>query len=83
MITKIEIDKSGRFWLGVLNTGIAVGSGNPFTIFDQFNNGFPGIGDINFLAVDDSNNVFAGVDYYGLYYYDKTRWKVIIPVEPS
>ena len=79
MITKVEIDKSGRFWLGVLNTGIAVGSGNPFTIFDQFNNGFPGIGDINFLAVDDSNNVFAGVDYYGLYYYDKTRWKVIIP----
>ena len=82
LITRIAIDRTGMFWLGVLNNGVAVGSGNPFTIITQ-SNGFPGIEDINFFAVDDSNNVYAGVDFYGLYRYNGATWATIIAGGPT
>lgn len=77
-LTSVAIDRTGRFWIGVLNTGIAVGTGNTFSLFTAAN-GFPGIEDVNFFAIDDSNNVFAGVDYYGLHQYNGVTWKTIIP----
>ncbi len=77
-VTSVAVDKTGKFWIGLLNVGIAVGSGSSFNLFTAAN-GFPGIEDINFFAIDDSNNVYAGVDYYGLHQYNGVTWKVIIP----
>ena len=57
---------------------MAVGSGNIYTLFNE-QTGFNGIDDINFFAIDNANNVYAGVDFYGLYKYNGSGWQAVIP----
>ncbi|MGQ9644707.1 MAG: hypothetical protein ACUVT3_12685, partial [Ignavibacterium sp.] len=72
-IFKTIIDLTGRYWIGIPNYGIATYyNGNWMFFHDQ--NSFQGIGDLNFIEVDSSNNIWVGTDFFGLYYYEGNSW---------
>jgi ligand-binding sensor domain-containing protein len=70
----VTIDGSGNKWIGT-SDGLAKFDGTNWTVYNIYNSGLPGYGQVLSLAIDGSGNKWIGT-WAGLAKFNGTNWTV-------